>query len=89
MVDSNTESMETAFTVTIDAHARFGVTTGISAADRATTIRVAIDPASAPADLRRPGHMNPLRAKPGGVLQRVAHTEASVDLARLAGFRPG
>ncbi|HET9134493.1 MAG TPA: bifunctional 3,4-dihydroxy-2-butanone-4-phosphate synthase/GTP cyclohydrolase II [Gemmatimonadales bacterium] len=88
MVDSNTESMETAFTVTIDAHARFGVTTGISAADRATTIRVAIDPASAPADLRRPGHMNPLRAKPGGVLQRVGHTEASVDLARLAGFRP-
>jgi 3,4-dihydroxy 2-butanone 4-phosphate synthase / GTP cyclohydrolase II len=88
MVDRNTESMETAFTVTIDAHARFGVTTGISAADRATTIRVATDPTSVPEDLRRPGHMNPLRAKPGGVLQRVGHTEASVDLARLAGFRP-
>lgn len=88
MVERNTESMETAFTVTIDAATRFGVTTGISASDRATTIRVAIDPATRPEDLRRPGHMNPLRARPGGVLQRVGHTEASVDLARLAGFRP-
>ncbi len=61
---------------------------GISAADRATTIRVAIDPATSPADLRRPGHISPLRARPRGVLQRVGHTEASVDLARLAGLRP-
>jgi len=88
MVERNTESMATAFTVTIDAERRFGVSTGISAADRATTIRVAIDPATVPADLRRPGHISPLRARPGGVLQRVGHTEASVDLARLAGFRP-
>ncbi len=88
MVERNTESMATAFTVTIDAERRFGVTTGISAADRARTIRVATDPASRPGDLRRPGHISPLRARPGGVLQRVGHTEASVDLARLAGFRP-
>ncbi|MEO5797960.1 MAG: bifunctional 3,4-dihydroxy-2-butanone-4-phosphate synthase/GTP cyclohydrolase II [Gemmatimonadales bacterium] len=88
MVERNTESMQTAFCVTIDAAHHFGVTTGISAADRAKTIRVASDPASVPADLRRPGHMNPLRAKRGGVLQRVGHTEASVDLARLAGFQP-
>jgi 3,4-dihydroxy 2-butanone 4-phosphate synthase/GTP cyclohydrolase II len=88
MVTRNTESMETAFTVTIDAERRFGVTTGISAADRATTVRVALDPATTPNDLRRPGHVNPLRARPGGVLQRVGHTEASVDLARLAGLRP-
>jgi 3,4-dihydroxy 2-butanone 4-phosphate synthase/GTP cyclohydrolase II len=88
MVEHNTESMSTAFTVTIDAARRFGVTTGISAADRATTIRVAIDPATQPGDLRRPGHIPPLRARPGGVLQRVGHTEASVDLARLAGLHP-
>ncbi len=88
MVQRNTESMQTAFTVTIDAGAHFGVGTGISAADRARTIRVAIDPATKPEDLRRPGHISPLRARPGGVLQRVGHTEASVDLARLAGFRP-
>jgi 3,4-dihydroxy 2-butanone 4-phosphate synthase/GTP cyclohydrolase II len=88
MVERNTESMATAFTVTIDAEHRFGVTTGISAADRAKTIRVAIDPDTTPADLRRPGHISPLRARPGGVLQRVGHTEASVDLARLAGLRP-
>lgn len=88
MVEQNTDVMSTAFTVTIDADRRFGVTTGISASDRATTIRVAIDPATTPADLRRPGHISPLRARPGGVLQRVGHTEASVDLARLAGFRP-
>lgn len=88
MVERNTESMATAFTVTIDAARRFGVTTGISASDRATTIRVAIDPDTRPEDLRRPGHVPPLRARPGGVLQRVGHTEASVDLARLAGFRP-
>lgn len=88
MVSRNTESMETAFTVTIDAAKHFGVTTGISAADRATTIRVALDPATRPGDLRRPGHINPLQARQGGVLQRVGHTEASVDLARLAGFHP-
>src|SRR3712207_6714920 len=85
--DENTEAMRTAFTVSIDAAPRFGVTTGISAADRATTIRVAADPTSGPADLRRPGHINPLRARPGGVLQRVGHTEAAVDLAKLAGLR--
>jgi 3,4-dihydroxy 2-butanone 4-phosphate synthase / GTP cyclohydrolase II len=86
--EHNTESHETAFTVSIDAAARFGVTTGVSAADRAATIRVAIDPVTVPADLRRPGHVSPLRARPGGVLQRVGQTEASVDLARLAGLYP-
>src|SRR3989440_48739 len=88
MAEHNTEAHETAFTVSIDAAARFGVTTGISAADRAATVRAAIDPATVPADLRRPGHVFPLRARPGGVLQRVGQTEASVDLARLAGLYP-
>jgi 3,4-dihydroxy 2-butanone 4-phosphate synthase/GTP cyclohydrolase II len=88
MVEHNTEAHETAFTVSVDAAARFGVTTGISAADRAATIRVAIDPVTVPSDLRRPGHIFPLRARPGGVLQRVGQTEASVDLARLAGLIP-
>src|ERR1700704_4925987 len=88
MTEANTESHETAFTVSIDAAARFGVTTGISAADRAATIRVAIDPSTVPGDLRRPGHIFPLRARPGGVLQRVGQTEASIDLARLAGLYP-
>lgn len=88
MTDRNTEELGTAFTVSIDADRRFGVTTGISAADRATTIQVALNPASQPADLRRPGHVFPLRARPGGVLQRVGHTEASVDLARMAGLLP-
>jgi 3,4-dihydroxy 2-butanone 4-phosphate synthase/GTP cyclohydrolase II len=88
MESQNTDAMRTAFTVTIDADPRFGVTTGISAADRAATVRVAIDPASTPSDLRRPGHVFPLRARPGGVLQRVGQTEASVDLARLAGLYP-
>jgi 3,4-dihydroxy 2-butanone 4-phosphate synthase/GTP cyclohydrolase II len=88
MVERNTESQGTAFTITIDADTKFGVTTGISAFDRATTIRVAVDPQSKPDDLRRPGHISPLIAKPGGVLQRAGHTEASVDLARLAGFTP-
>src|SRR5216110_1634343 len=88
MAEHNTEAHETAFTVSIDAATRFGVTTGISAADRAATIRVAIDPATVPADLRRPGHVFPLRARPGGVLQRVGQTEASMDLARLAGLYP-
>ena len=88
MAEANTEAHETAFTVSVDAAARFGVTTGISAADRAATIRVAIDPSTVPSDLRRPGHVFPLRARPGGVLQRVGQTEASVDLARLAGCYP-
>ena len=88
MVEQNTESMRTAFTVTIDADRRFGVTTGISASDRAATIRVAIDPNATPDDLRRPGHIQPLRAQRGGVLRRVGHTEASVDLARFAGLKP-
>ncbi len=86
-VEENTESMSTAFTVSIDAAARFGVSTGISASDRATTIRVAVDASSTRADLRTPGHIHPLRARDGGVLQRVGHTEAAVDLARLAGLR--
>lgn len=84
----NTESQRTAFTITIDADPRFGVTTGISASDRAKTIHVAINPATVPGDLRRPGHIQPVRARPGGVLQRVGHTEAAVDLARLAGLNP-
>ncbi|MEO8201012.1 MAG: bifunctional 3,4-dihydroxy-2-butanone-4-phosphate synthase/GTP cyclohydrolase II [Gemmatimonadota bacterium] len=88
MSDRNTEALATAFTVSIDAERRFGVSTGISAADRAATIHVAINPATVPADLRRPGHIFPLRARPGGVLQRVGQTEASVDLARLAGLIP-
>jgi 3,4-dihydroxy 2-butanone 4-phosphate synthase/GTP cyclohydrolase II len=88
MSEYNTEALGTAFTVSVDAAARFGVTTGISAADRAKTIQVLIDPASAPGDLRRPGHVFPLRARPGGVLRRVGQTEASVDLARMAGLYP-
>jgi 3,4-dihydroxy 2-butanone 4-phosphate synthase/GTP cyclohydrolase II len=88
MVDKNNESQGTAFTVTIDGDSKFGVTTGISAYDRATTIRIAVDPASKPSDLRRPGHISPLVAKPGGVLQRAGHTEAAVDLARLSGCTP-
>jgi 3,4-dihydroxy 2-butanone 4-phosphate synthase / GTP cyclohydrolase II len=88
MTERNNEELATAFTVSIDAGRRFGVTTGISARDRATTIHVAINPATAPADLRRPGHIFPLRARPGGVLQRVGQTEASVDLARMAGLIP-
>src|SRR5688500_15958429 len=86
--DENTEAMRTAFTVSIDAAPRFGVTTGISAQDRAKTIQVAVDPATIRGDLRRPGHVHPLRARDGGVLQRVGHTEAAVDLARLAGVYP-
>jgi len=86
MVEKNTESQGTAFTVTVDADTKFGVTTGISAFDRATTIKVAVDPACRPEDLRRPGHIAPLIAKDGGVLQRAGHTEAAVDLAKMAGF---
>ncbi|MFI5641839.1 bifunctional 3,4-dihydroxy-2-butanone-4-phosphate synthase/GTP cyclohydrolase II [Streptomyces goshikiensis] len=88
MVQHNTESMKTAFTVSVDASAAHGVSTGISAADRATTLRLLADGVSQPADFVRPGHVFPLRAKPGGVLVRNGHTEAAVDLARLAGLRP-
>ena len=88
MTERNSEDMGTAFTVSVDADRRFGVTTGISAADRAATIQVALHGDAKPSDLRRPGHVFPLRARPGGVLQRVGQTEASVDLARLAGLQP-
>jgi 3,4-dihydroxy 2-butanone 4-phosphate synthase/GTP cyclohydrolase II len=80
--------MKTAFTVSVDAGPQYGVTTGISASDRATTIRLLAEPNLPPGDLRRPGHVHPLRARDGGVLQRVGHTEATVDLCRLAGLRP-
>jgi 3,4-dihydroxy 2-butanone 4-phosphate synthase / GTP cyclohydrolase II len=86
MVGENTSKFGTAFTVSIEA--RHGVTTGISAADRAKTILTAIDPKSTPSDLARPGHIFPLRARSGGVLMRAGQTEASVDLARLAGLYP-
>jgi len=88
MVEKNTESAQTAFTQSIDGAAKFGVTTGISAHDRAKTIQIAIDKNARPNDLRRPGHIFPCVAKSGGVLQRIGHTEASVDLARLAGHFP-
>ncbi|MER5472874.1 bifunctional 3,4-dihydroxy-2-butanone-4-phosphate synthase/GTP cyclohydrolase II [Streptomyces sp. NPDC002685] len=88
MVDDNTESMKTAFTVSVDASAAHGVSTGISAADRAATLRLLADGVSQADDFVRPGHVFPLRARPGGVLARNGHTEAAVDLARLAGLRP-
>jgi 3,4-dihydroxy 2-butanone 4-phosphate synthase / GTP cyclohydrolase II len=88
MTDRNTDPQGTAFTVSVDAHVKFGVTTGISAHDRAKTIEVLTNPDTEPADLRRPGHIFPLRAKSGGVLRRVGQTEAAVDLAELAGFPP-
>ena len=88
MAEQNTETFRTAFTVSVDGHPRFGVTTGISAQDRAKTIELLVDPETRPSDLRRPGHVFPLRAVPGGVLRRVGQTEASVDLARLAGMPP-
>ena len=83
-----TDPNNTAFTVSVDARPEHGVSTGISAADRARTIQVAVDPEARPSDLVRPGHIFPLRAEPGGVLQRVGQTEASVELARMAGLRP-
>jgi len=86
MVSANTESHRTAFTVTVDY--RHGTSTGISAGDRASTIRALIDPASKPTDFNRPGHIHVLRARDGGVLKRAGHTEATVDLARLAGLYP-
>jgi 3,4-dihydroxy 2-butanone 4-phosphate synthase / GTP cyclohydrolase II len=88
MVSNNTDPNQTAFTVTIDAAPAMGVTTGISAEDRARTIQVAINSATQPSDLRRPGHIFPLRARLGGVLKRAGHTESAVDLARLAGLYP-
>ena len=86
MVRQNTEAMRTAFTISVDA-AR-GISTGISAADRATTISLLWREGTRPGDLVRPGHVFPIVAAPGGVLQRPGHTEAAVDLARLAGLRP-
>jgi len=86
MTTNNTSSFGTAFTISIEA--KKGVTTGISAADRAVTIKTAINPKSGPEDLARPGHVFPLRARTGGVLQRAGQTEGSVDLARLAGLTP-
>ena len=86
MVSNNTSSYGTAFTITIEAAK--GVTTGVSAHDRLTTIKAAINPDAKPSDLSHPGHVFPLTAKTGGVLVRDGHTEASVDLARLAGLNP-
>lgn len=88
MVEKNTESAQTAFTQSIDGAAKFGVTTGISAFDRAKTIQIVVDKNSRPNDLRRPGHVFPCVAKAGGVLQRTGHTEASVDMARIVGHYP-
>ena len=87
MAPDSSDPMGTAFTISVDA--RIGTTTGISAADRALTVKTLIDPASRPGDLARPGHVFPLRYTPGGVLRRAGHTEASVDLARMAGLYPG
>lgn len=87
MVGNNTDPMETAFTISVDLKGK-GVTTGISAADRAKTIRALIDEETRPFDLSRPGHIFPLKAKEGGVLRRTGHTEAAIDFARLAGFQP-
>src|SRR5689334_9503215 len=84
MVVQNTESQRTAFLVTVDF--RHGTTTGISAHDRATTIKALVEPGTRPTDLLRPGHIAPLEARDGGVLKRAGHTEAAVDLARLAGL---
>ncbi len=88
MVEQNSESMKTAFTISIDAAEKYGVTTGISAYDRAKTIEVCIAPDAKPSDLRRPGHLFPCVARKGGVLTRTGHTEAVVDLARLCGHIP-
>src|SRR6476619_3883533 len=86
MVRQNRETFKTDFQISVDAVR--GVTTGISAGDRAETIRIMAEPTAVPEDLIQPGHIFPLRARPGGVLQRAGHTEAAVDLARLAGCRP-
>ncbi|MFB9079377.1 3,4-dihydroxy-2-butanone-4-phosphate synthase [Flavobacterium procerum] len=87
MVTNNTDHMETAFTVSVDLKGH-GVTTGISAADRSKTVESLVDPNTKPHDLARPGHIFPLIAKQGGVLRRTGHTEAAIDFARLAGFKP-
>lgn len=86
MVENNTSAYGTGFTVTIEAAE--GVTTGVSAADRITTVRAAIADGAKPSDLNRPGHVFPLRAQPGGVMTRGGHTEATIDLVTLAGFKP-
>ncbi|CAM3798857.1 3,4-dihydroxy-2-butanone-4-phosphate synthase [Serratia silvae] len=86
MVANNSSQFQTAFTVTIEAAQ--GVTTGVSAGDRLTTIRAAIADGAKPSDLNRPGHVFPLRAQPGGVLNRRGHTEATIDLVSMAGFKP-
>lgn len=88
MVEQNTESMKTAFTISIDAAEKYGVTTGISAYDRAKTIEVCLAPDAVPSDLRRPGHLFPCMSRQGGVLTRTGHTEAVVDMARLCGHIP-
>lgn len=88
MVNNNTDPMETAFTVSVDLRGK-GVTTGISASDRAKTIKALVDKETKPFDLARPGHIFPLKAKEGGVLRRTGHTEAAIDFARLAGLKPG
>jgi 3,4-dihydroxy 2-butanone 4-phosphate synthase/GTP cyclohydrolase II len=88
MTTNNTDPKGTAFCVSIDAHPKYGITTGISAYERATTIKLAVSPEAKPQDFVRPGHVFPLMAKKGGVLERTGHTEASVDLARLAGLYP-
>ncbi|SEK25651.1 3,4-dihydroxy 2-butanone 4-phosphate synthase / GTP cyclohydrolase II [Aquimarina amphilecti] len=87
MVDNNTDPMETAFTISVDLKGN-GVTTGISASDRAKTVKALIDPDTKSYDLARPGHIFPLKAKEGGVLRRTGHTEAAIDFARLAGLKP-
>ena len=87
MVNNNTDPMETAFTVSVDLRGK-GVTTGISASDRALTIKALIEKGTKPFDLARPGHIFPLKAKEGGVLRRTGHTEAAIDFARLAGLQP-
>ena len=86
MVENNTSAYGTGFTVTIEAAE--GVTTGVSAADRVTTVRAAVKDGAKPSDLNRPGHVFPLRAQAGGVLTRGGHTEATIDLMTLAGFKP-
>ncbi|MDX1683346.1 MAG: 3,4-dihydroxy-2-butanone-4-phosphate synthase, partial [Phycisphaeraceae bacterium] len=84
----NTAQRSTAFTVSVDGHARHGVTTGVSATDRATTVRLLADPDTTVSDLSRPGHIHPLKSREGGVLVRAGQTEGSVDLCRLAGLQP-
>ena len=88
MVENNTEGLKTAFTLSIDGAEKFGVTTGISAYDRAKTIEIAIAPDAIPSDLRRPGHVFPCVARKGGVLERTGHTETCVDLAKICGHAP-